>query len=495
MTIIPATVIALVSVGATSLIAAARLAESAGQSGAGNGAIVLKGRAPVSDATLRVRLPRPAELDLDNGLHTMILEDHRLPRVHFTLVVQDAGGYFDSPDRLGLASLTAAMLREGTATLDSEQLSRRLDLLGAAIEVSAGPASTDAVVTGSCLSEHLGVVVALLADIVVHPAFRQDELENVKRRMLAAHLQERGSPFFLAKETFAKAIYGDDPAGRVAPSLAALNGATLAELQAFHRTRYAAGRSVLAFAGDVTAASMRPLLEGAFGSWRRGAAGPSTSAVRWPAVPTARIVERPHSVQTNLIVGVAAVSRTHADYDALLVMNQIIGAGPTGRLFVTLREEKGYTYGAFSALFADRTWGHWNASTEVGSAVTKPALRDLLLEIARVREQPVPDGELQRQKRAMIAGFALTLESPQQMLGYHVTRWLQRLPVDYWDTVPERIMRVTSAQLQTIAARYLDSRRLQIVAVGERETILSALTGMAAAFDLYDASGHKISGW
>jgi zinc protease len=490
---IPATLMALVTVGAPAAAAAAPVAERAGQAPA-SGAIVLKGNAPVSDATLRVRLPRPAEIDLANGLHLMVLEDHRLPQVHFTLVVQGAGGYFDSADRVGLATLTAAMLREGTAALDSEQLSRRLDILGASLEASAGPASPDAIVSGSCLSEHIAVVIELLADMVVHPAFRQDELEGVKRRMQAALLQDRTSPFFLAKETLSKAIYGDDPAGRVAPVLDVLNGATLAELQALHRARYAADRAMLALAGDVSVTTMRPLLERAFGSWRRAhVPGATTGPVRWPAAPTVRVIERPHSVQTNLVVGAPAVSRTHADFDALLVMNQIVGAGPTGRLFVTLREEKGYTYGAFSSLFADRTWGQWSANTDVGSAVTKPALHDLLLEIARVREQPVPEWELQRQKRAMIAGFALTLESPTQMLGYHVTRWLQRLPIDYWDALPERIMAVTSAQVKGIAARYLDASRLQIVAVGERETIMDALAGMSGGYEVYDASGRKAS--
>lgn len=236
------------------------------------------------------------------------------------------------------------------------------------------------------------------------------------------------------------------------------------------------------------------MVERAFGSWRRaGEPDPATSAVRRPEAPTVRVIARPHSVQTNLLIGAPAVGRTHDDYDALLVMNQIIGAGPTGRLFVKLREERGYTYGAFSSLFADRTWGHWNASTEVGSAVTKPAFDDLMREIARLPEQPVPERELQQHKRAMVAGFALTLESPRRMLGYHVTRWLQRLPSNYWDTVPERIMAVTASDVKRMATRYLDTRRLHIVAVGEREPIMAALAGSGRTVEVYDAGGRKVS--
>ncbi|MGH9347396.1 MAG: M16 family metallopeptidase [Vicinamibacterales bacterium] len=483
--------IAFVITGALSEAAGAQVAGEAGRAGT---AVVLKGNAPVSEAMLRVRLPRPAAIDLPNGLHVMVLEDARLPHVHFTLVVRGAGGYFDSPNRVGRATLAAAMLREGTADLDSEALSRRLDLLGASLEVSAAPASPDATVSGSCLSEHLAAVIELLAEVVQRPAFRRDALEHVRRHMLGALRQERASPSFLARETLARAMYGDDPAGRVAPMAGVLNGATPAELAALHHARYVSDRAVLVLSGDVSTVSVRRVVERAFGSWRpAGEPDPATSAVRRPEAPTVRVIARPHSVQTNLLIGAPAVGRTHDDYDALLVMNQIIGAGPTGRLFVKLREERGYTYGAFSSLFADRTWGHWNASTEVGSAVTKPAFDDLMREIARLREQPVPERELQQHKRAMVAGFALTLESPRRMLGYHVTRWLQRLPSNYWDTVPERIMAVTASDVKRMATRYLDTRRLHIVAVGEREPIMAALAGSGRTVEVYDAGGRKVS--
>jgi predicted Zn-dependent peptidase len=197
-----------------------------------------------------------------------------------------------------------------------------------------------------------------------------------------------------------------------------------------------------------------------------------------PAKASVRVVDRPHSVQTNLLVGALAVSRRDPDYDALLVMNQVLGAGPTGRLFVRLREEKGYTYGAFSQLITERTFGSWYARTEVGSAVSKAALRDLLHEIARLTDERVPQAELVQQERSMVTAFALTLESPQQILGYHVTRWLQQLPADYWDRLPDRVMAVRAAQVQNTARRYLDANRWHVIAVGEHDVLRDATAGL-----------------
>ena len=183
----------------------------------------------------------------------------------------------------------------------------------------------------------------------------------------------------------------------------------------------------------------------------------------------------PNSVQTSLLVGTQAIDRLDPAYDVLQVMNKVIGGGPTGRLFITLREEKGYTYGAYSGLNAGRWRGAWQASADVRTEVTEAALRDLLAEITRMRDQPVAEKEFRDQKRAMIGSFALSLENPQQMLSYYITSWTYRLPVDYWDKYPERITAVTQAQVQAAAKKYLDPARLQIIAVGEPQKVAEIL--------------------
>jgi predicted Zn-dependent peptidase len=172
-------------------------------------------------------------------------------------------------------------------------------------------------------------------------------------------------------------------------------------------------------------------------------------------------------------------------------MNHIVGGGPTGRLFLNLREDKGYTYGASSGLSALRYRGSWQAVTDVRSEVTGPALMELMGEIRRLRDQRVPDGEFRAAKRALVANFALDLESPGGILGDHLTRWLYNLPADYWDKYPDRIMAVTQEQVQAAARKYLDASRLQIVAVGDGAKVVDSLKAFGT-IETYDTEGKKV---
>jgi zinc protease len=202
-------------------------------------------------------------------------------------------------------------------------------------------------------------------------------------------------------------------------------------------------------------------------------------------------VARPNSVQTSLIVGTQAVRRTDPDFYAVTVMNKVIGGGPTGRLFRHLREEKGYTYGAGSSVAAPRWTGLWVASTDVRNEVTEPAFNDLIDEVRQLREVRVPAKEFADSKRSLVAAFALTLESPQAMLQNAITRWQFGLPADYWDRYPERIMAINEDQVQSMAKKYLDPSRLQIVAVGNEEAVVRTLRKLGAV-DVYDVDGKKV---
>ena len=174
-------------------------------------------------------------------------------------------------------------------------------------------------------------------------------------------------------------------------------------------------------------------------------------------------------------------------------MNRILGGSSSARLFRVLREQKGYTYGAYSSVSALRYRGDWRAQTDVRTEVTEPALRDLLAEIARMRDEPVPAAEFANVQRSMVAAFALSLESPGAMLQSHITRWLYNFPADYWDRYTERITAVTPAHVQTVARKYLDSSRLQIVAVGDRTKIGPELARFGA-LEAFDADGRPLAG-
>ncbi|MGH9311356.1 MAG: M16 family metallopeptidase [Vicinamibacterales bacterium] len=456
-------------------------------------AVVLKNKAPVSDELLRVKLPRPQEAKLANGLQLLVLEDRRVPRITAQLIIPGAGGYYDPANLPGVASVTSAMMREGTATRTSAQLSEQLETIAATLNVGTGMSSTEANVFGSCLTEHADRLFEIFGDVLLNPSFPDEELARYKQRTRAGLLQQRSIAGFLGAEMFARVMYGTHPAGRISLTADNLDKVTRQAMVDFHQARYVPDHAALAIAGDISLAEARKLVEARLGSWKkRGTPAPSTADPPAPGTAKVSFVARPNSVQTNLLVGSPAISRLDPDYDVLQVMNKVIGGGPTGRLFIILREEKGYTYGAYSNLAAGQWRGAWQASSEVRSEVTEAALRDLLAEVARLRDQPVADKEFRDQKRAMVGSFALSLENPQQMIGYYVTSWRFKLPADYWDKYPERIAAVTQAQVQAAAKKYLDPARLQIIAVGEPAKVAEVLKGFGPV-ETYDTEGKRVT--
>ena len=457
------------------------VAPGAAQDASPTPSLVRKGRVPVSAEILNVKLPRPAEATLLNGLHLIVIEDHRLPQISFQLVIPGAGSYFDPADQPGLASFTASLMREGTAARTSVQIAQQLEIMAAALDLGAGT-SPEATMTGSALSDQAVRLLDLASDVLLHPVFPEDELARFKQRTRATIVQQRAIPGVLAAEVFSRAVYGSHPAARISPTAAALDRLTRADLVAFHRAHYLPDRTVLAIAGDVSMLQARIVVESKLGGWTKPAVSVTTTVPEPAPVDESKIyfVSRPNSVQTNLLVGSQAIERTSADYDVLSVMNKIIGGGPMGRLFLHLREEKGYTYGASSALDARQHRGDWSASTSVRTEVTEPALRDLLEEVRQLREMPVSDQELADAKRSMVASFALSLESPAQRLSLHLTQWRYKLPADYWDRYADRVMAVTQEQVQAAARRYLAPDRLQIVAVGDPDRALDPLRKLGA---------------
>jgi zinc protease len=451
--------------------------------------VVIKGKAPVSSEVLKVKLPRPQEADLPNGIHLIVLEDHRVPQIQMQMLIPGAGGYYDPADAPGLAGFTSSMMLEGTATRTAQQIAQEQETMASTVMVSAGGAGEAATLTVSSLADTFDKTLALAADVVLNPSFPDAELARYKTRQRAQLVQMRMIPQYLAMERFSRVIYGDHPSGRVMPTVASIDTITRDALVAFHRTHYVPDQAIVAFVGDVTLADARKQVEAAFGTWKK--AGASVPPVQDPAPAGAgriHLVDRANSVQTSLIVGTQAINRTNPDYDVMSLLNAIIGGGPTGRLFLNLREEKGWTYGAYSSVNAPRFRGDWSASTEIKGDVTEQAVREILNEVNRTRTEPIPDKEFLDTQRSLVAHFALSLETPAAVLSNYITSRRFNLPADYWDTFPARMMAITKTQVQAAALKYLDPARLQIVAVGDAAKIGDGLKKLGTV-DVYDVDG------
>jgi zinc protease len=481
-------VVAVLTLWLTTLVAPARMSGQAGaQQAPSSAGLVIKGKAPVSNSVLAVKLPHPQEATLANGLRVMVLEDHRLPRVSFQLMIPGAGGYYDPAAQVGLTGLTAQMMREGTATKSSQQISQALETMAANLNVGSGASATMATLSGSSLSENLPKLFELAADVLLNPSFPADEWDRLKTRTRAGLMQQRTQPQFLAQERFSKVVFGDHPASRLSATPETLDAVTREAMVEAHRTRFVPDYALIAFAGDITLPAARTLVESRLGAWKKaGIAKPPVSEPAAAGAAKGYLITRPSSVQTTFIVGSQSMTRTDPDYVPLTVANRVLG-GVMGRLFRHLREEKGYTYGVGSNFTAPMHRGQWSASTSVRTEVTEAALTDLIADIDGMRTAAVPEKELNDAKRAIVAGFALSLESPEQLLDYYVQSWIYGLPVDYWDTYPTRINGVTAAQVQAAASKYWDPTKLQLVAVGDAK--ITDILKKRGSLELYDADG------
>jgi predicted Zn-dependent peptidase len=448
---------------------------------------------PISREILQVKLPQPVEAKLKNGLTVLILEDRRAPFVSLQLHLDGAGALFEPAEMAGLAQTTAQMLREGTKSRSSLEIAEETDRLGASIGASASFGAPDAVLSASGLSDNFDSWFNIVADLLLQPSFPADELEKLKQRIHVQLREQRSGANFLLGERFNRVLFGEHPAARVSASAQSLNRLSREALIQWHRERYTPQNAILGIAGDVRAKEMIAKLERRLAGWKKGVVERP-----WPPDPVAAkvrkvsLVHRPNSVQTTVALGNIAIDRRSPDYMPMVVMNDIIGGGASARLFLNLREEKGYTYGVYSSFSALRYPGPWRAGGNMRTEVTGAALVEFFREIRRIGEEQVSSRELEESKRSIVASFALSLEQPSRVLNFAITRKVHGLPVDYWDAYPRKIMAVTAEDVQRVARRYLNPDGLQLVAVGDATKIKSALEKYGAV-EVYDSNGAMMS--
>jgi predicted Zn-dependent peptidase len=448
-------------------------------------------RAPVSKEILRVKLPHPRETKLANGLTVLVLEQHKLPTVAFTLWVK-TGALADPKNLPGLAKATAEMLRESTTHRSSAQLAADIDGIGASLMASAEFGAETSTVNASGLSESTERLLELMSDVVLNPTFPPDEFAKYQKRQLAQVEQMRSRPGFLAQERFQKVLYGDFAASVVSATPESLKAMTTAELKDFHDRYYVPNNALLGVVGDVQFDQVVSLIQKAFGDWKSHPVTPPDLGKISPPAPTKiTLVDRPGSVQTNILAGDFAVRRADPDYIPLTVMNRVLGGGPSARLFLNLREKHGYTYGAYSYFNSDIYPGAWRANTEVRNAVTDGSMHELMEELKRIRTEPVPESELDEARHAIVASFALSLEQPSTLLSFYMTANYFRLPPDYWDRYPEEVAKVGPQAVQQMAKKYVDAEHLQFVCVGDGKQIKDTLKKYGPV-EVYDVDGKRL---
>ena len=445
-------------------------------------------RAPVSKEILRVQLPRPSVVKLTNGLTLVLVEDHKLPTVDFTMWIRP-GQLADPKDLPGVASFTAGMLREGTANRTSAQIANEVESMGASLEATSRFGASNTLVSASGLISDAPKILDLMSDVVLHPAFPADELTKFKQSEGAALEQRLANPTFLGQQAFRRVVYGDSPMAIASPTKESIGKISAEDLKQFHAKHYVPGNTILGITGDFRGADMRVIIEKYFGSWT----GAGEPAEQFPATVTTQptkitLVDRPGSVQTVIFGGDRTIQRTDPAYYGLAVMNQVLGGGPQSRLFLDLREEHSLTYGAYSRFSADTYSGDWFAFSPVRTQVTGDAMDRFIYEFKKINNEPTPQNELDDAHRTIVANFALSLEQPATIINDWLTVQYYGLPVDYWDKYPDRITAVDAAGVQGAAKKFVALDYLQWVCVGDRKQIQDVLAKYGAVSEV-DVSG------
>jgi predicted Zn-dependent peptidase len=453
--------------------------------------VVRLNQAPVNKEVLKVQLPRPTQTKLSNGLTLLLLEQHKLPTVSLALWIK-AGALADPKDIPGLAKFTADMLHEGTSHRSSAQLAAEVDEIGGTLNANAAFGSSISTLSASTLVENTGRLLDLMSDVVLNPTFPADELEKYRQRQLANLEQQRSQPQFLANEKFRQVLYRGFPASVVSATPDSLRKATPELLKKFHDEYYAPNNAILGVVGDFKTADMIADIKKYFGEWKSNSIPAlNLGSLPSPAPSKIYLVNRHDSVQTNIVAGDYAVRRADPEYVPLQVANQVLGGGPQARLFLNLRENKGYTYGVFSSFSADIYPGPWAARTEVRTNVTDGSMHELLAEFQRLRDERVPDAELDDARRSIVARFALELENPVSLINDWLTVNYYALPQDHWDRYPEQIAQVNGDAVQAAARKYMERDHMQIVCVGDGKQIKEVLKKYGPVEE-YDTDGKKL---
>lgn len=441
---------------------------------------------PTPGVPRQYTFPTVERTTLSNGLRIAVARMPRLPLVT-VLALVDAGASCDSAGCEGAAALTALALGEGTAKLSGGDLVEQFERLGTGFD--SGIEWDDAVAQLTVTPERLGAAVKMLGEVLTAPAFRSADLERLKSERLAELLQLQAEPRGLANEKFSELLYA--PKSRYAKPSAgdrqSVSAITVSEVGAFHRAHYTPLTTTLIFAGDVTVEQAVQLTERAFGGWSGPAVAPTL--VNDDTAQHGRfghIVHKADAPQSELRIGHRGVPRNHSDYFPIVVMNALLGGLFSSRINLNLRERNAFTYGASSGFDWRRGAGPFVVATAVKTEVTGPAIREILLEIDRMRQEAVQPEELTLATDYLTGVFPIRYETTRAVAAAIATATVYGLGDDYYTVYRERVRAVTAADVQRAGQQHLHPESMLVVAVGDAPAIRESL----AALDIGEIRVH-----
>lgn len=449
---------------------------------------------PPSGPTPALRVPAWSKSALANGADLIVSEKHDLPLISLSITFLGGDNQFESAGRQGVASLTAALLSEGTKTRDGEALSNALQLLGTAVTSNVGGESGSIGFVST--AARFRATLDILSDMLLNPTFPAAGLERLRGQRLVALTQARAQPASIAGRVFPRIVFGSNhPYGRVVTE-ESLKAITRDDIVAFHKAYYQPGRALITVIGDTTPAAAKPEIEKALAGWTKGGERPvfNYPPVADPRPTTIFLVDKPGAAQSTFAIGRPGPPRSTPDYYALQVMNTILGGMFQSRLNANIREEKGYSYGVNSNFGYGKGPGAFRAGGDIVTAKSDAALVEFMKELRGIiGSRPITDEELTTAKDALIQRLPGTFASVSSINSAITTLWTQSLPDDYYQQYAKRVAAITKDDVLRVAKQYVTVDKLDIVIVGDRSVIEGPLkaTGIAPIV-IYDIEGNPV---
>lgn len=439
-------------------------------------------RPPTPGKTPELRVPTWTTGKLSNGALLIVSEKHDLPLVSFTITFVGGSNQFEKPDKLGVASFTTAMLREGTKTRDAEKLALELQMLGT--NVGAGVGDESGSVSFLSTTEKLAPTLDILADMLLNSVFPEPALERLRQQRLVALAQQNAQPGFIGSRVFSRVLYGTSHPYGQSVNETTIKAVTRDDVVAFHREYFHPARAIVTVVGDVSAASVKSTIEKALAGWTGSGQKPSFD---YPAIPERRataiyLVDKPGSAQSVFNIGLPGPPRNTPDYMPLQVMNFILGGHFQSRLNANIREEKGYSYGVNSGFAFGKGPGPFRAGGDVVSEKTDAALIEFMKELRGIQgERPITDEEMKTAKETLVQRLPSLFGSVSSIASTITSLYVNDLPADYYQTYAKAVSAVTKEDVLRVAKKYIDLDHLNVVIVGDRKAVEPPLkaTGIA----------------
>ena len=434
-----------------------------------------------------VKIGKPLTFELKNGLKVMVVENHKLPRVSFSLTLDNDP--YTQGDKKGVAEMTSTLLGSGTSKISKTAFNEEVDFLGASIRFGSNGASA------STLSKYSGRVLELMADGALNPNFTQAEFDKEKTKLIEGLKANEKSVSAVAKRVVDVLTYGKNhPSGEYL-SEATLKNVTLEDVKSNYNTYFVPSNAYLIIVGDVKFKETKKMVEKFFGSWKKVAA-PSVTFNDPKDVAQTQInfIDMPNAVQSEIaVVNISNLKMTDPDYFAVLIANQILGGDFNSYINMNLREVHAWTYGAGTSISGDKRVSTFSAATQVRNAVTDSAVVEIMKEYKKIRTEKVAEDMLASVKAGYIGRFVMQIEKPQTVAGYALRIQSQGLPADFYENYIKNISAVTADDVLRVANKYFLMDNSRIVVVGKASDVAPGLEKLKMPVYYFDKYGNPIA--